>query len=574
MTPAVRSEQDIIAARYQSTADWGEQHIILREGTSQGRLKYYAWQREILDAYDDLNVNQITMVMASRAGKTAVLLGMTGAAIGKDPQPVLYGHPNAITRKEFYEGKLIPMLESSPTLYRLTKDGRTNQGNIPIDVMTYPHGPMYSRVSGSKNAFASVGVRLCIGDELDKYQFNLDTGNPVGAMRQRIEGYQAMGKLVLASTPAVAVASLIFPEFLDGTRSRWHTPCPHCDAPWIIQAEQIKDDKLWHVCADKQFEHMHYCGARVSERERQMVLPLGHFVEEQENTHHKSYHLERIQSPASTLASVIASKNRAEKSTEHKIEYFTMVRAVPFEPKVTEDYPAERLNAAYVNELPTDAQLTARTMTVDVQRDRLEYQVHDWYGYTPWYRVHDSIEDYADKEEKWRRLEGLFQYWQPDAIAIDRKYRQKEVREMADKHLKYWLDSGKLWLIKGYEHKSFGDNVIRNEPNKRFPHDLTISVDEAKVHTRDYIDRMQFRVCGPVISDFNEQLLAEELIEVPSRNGQNKEWREKNEKAPNEAFDLSVYGYSMRVKLGFEFQRVSQVEYLDEIDDYLARMGA
>ena len=82
------------------------------------------------------------------------------------------------------------------------------------------------------------------------------------------------------------------------------------------------------------------------------------------------------------------------------------------------------------------------------------------------------------------------------------------------------------------------------------------------------------RVCGPVISDFNEQLLAEELVEIPSRNGHNREWREKNEKAPNEAFDLSVYGYAMKVHLGFEFQRISMPEYVDEIDGYLARMGA
>ena len=128
-------------------------------------------------------------------------------------------------------------------------------------------------------------------------------------------------------------------------------------------------------------------------------------------------------------------------------------------------------------------------------------------------------------------------------------------------------------MIKGYEHKSFGDNVIRGKPTERFPHDLSISVDEAKVHTREIIDRLQFRVCGPVISDFNEQLLAEELIEVPTRNGHNREWREKNEKAPNEAFDLSVYGYAMKVHLGFDFQRLSAPEYAEEIDEYLARMG-
>ena len=571
MTPSVRSEQDVLAARYQSTADWGEQHIILREGTSQGRLVYYEWQREILDAYDDLNVQQITIVAASRAGKTAVVLGMVGAGIAKEPQPVMLGHPNMVTRKEFYEGKLLPMIESSATINALVK--RTNQGNIPIDVMAYPGGPMYSRVSGSTNAFASVGVRLCVGDELDKFKFNLDTGNPVGAMRQRIERYGAMGKLVLCSTPSVAVASLIYPEFLSGTRSRWHTPCPHCDAPWIIQAEQIHNGRLYHVAVEKQFENMHYCGARVSERERQMVLPLGHFVEEQENLHHKSYHLERIQSPASTLSSIIASKERAEEKLEHKIEYFTMVRAIPYEPKVTKDYPSETLNAVYVDK-PPEGQPTARTIQVDVQSDRLEYKIQDWHGLVPWTRTHTSIEFYSDPNIAWIMLDRVLNQWQPDAIAIDRKYRQKDVREMCDKHLKWWLKAGKLWLIKGYEHKSFGDNVIRGKPTDRFPNDLTISVDEAKVHVRSIIDTQQFRVCGPVISDYNEQLLSEDLIEIPSRNGNNREWRKKHPKAANEAFDLFVYGYAMRVHLGYEFQRVSSVEYAQEIDDYLEMIEA
>ena len=57
MTLQLRSEVDVLAERYQSTADWGEANIILREGASQGILHYYKWQRAVLDDYDDLNVS-------------------------------------------------------------------------------------------------------------------------------------------------------------------------------------------------------------------------------------------------------------------------------------------------------------------------------------------------------------------------------------------------------------------------------------------------------------------------------------------------------------------------------------
>ena len=569
MTPAIRSAQDVLEARYQSTADWSEQHIVLREGASRGRLHLYAWQREILDAYDDLNVRRIVMMMASRSGKTAVLLCILGAGIAKNPQPMLFGHPTMVVRKQFYQGKLIPMIESSAELNSLVD--RTNQNNIPLDLMVYPGGPLYSQVSGSKNAFASVGVQTAVADELDKFAFNLDTGNPVDALEQRVENYQTMSKLVLASTPAIAAVSLINSEFLAISQGRWHVPCPHCDAPWIMSADQINNDRLWHTCSNKKFETMHYCGAQVSERERMKVLPEGHFYELNPNPRLKSYHLERIQSPASSLAGIIDSKNRAENEPEHRVVYFTNVKAVPYTPRLSEEIEPHVLDAAFTKEQPPKP-VTAITMAVDVQKDRLEYKVQAWIKLQPWTLIHARIEDYADKDEKWRRLNRVINSWMPDAIAIDRKYNQKEVREMCDKYLKYWLDCNKLWLIKGYEHPSFGDNVIRNVPTARYPHDLTLSVDEAKCHVRDIIEGIQYKVAGPVLADYNAQLLSETLIETPNRASVNKQWV-KDPKVPNEAFDLFVYNYAMRVHIGYDYQRISSEEYLESIDEYLETMG-
>ena len=164
---------------------------------------------------------------------------------------------------------------------------RTIQDNIPIEEMEYPGGPLYSNVSGSKNAFASVAAQTVIGDELDKFTFNMDTGNPVDAMEQRLETYQSMGKLILASTPAIASESLISKEFLSRSQGEWMVPCPHCDAEWLMTAEQIYDDKLWHRSTNKAMEHLHYCGARVSERDRLRVLEQGYFHEFAPNISHK-----------------------------------------------------------------------------------------------------------------------------------------------------------------------------------------------------------------------------------------------------------------------------------------------
>ena len=274
----------------------------------------------------------------------------------------------------------------------------------------------------------------------------------------------------------------------------------------------------------------------------------------------------------SSLASIIAFKKKAEEYPEHKVAYYTQYLAIAYEPRISKDLEPEYLNQTFTDDSPPPNP-TCITMAVDIQKDRLEYKVQYWYKLEPWTLIHDSIEDYADRDEKWRRLSKVMFEWMPDAIAIDRKYNQKEVREMCDKHLKYWLNCGKLWLIKGYEHPSFGDNVIRNVPTERHPHDLSLSVDEAKVHVRDIIEALGYRVAGPVVADYNIQLLAEGLYEIPSRTGFNKKWIKKHPKAANEAFDLFVYNYAMRVHLGYGYQRVSHPEYLNSIDEYLQGIG-
>ena len=91
-------------------------------------------------------------------------------------------------------------------------------------------GAFSSAARTRRSACARNPIRVLIMDEVDGYPFATGEGEPTMLARKRLQAYEAVGisKAILASTPASARTSRIWPAYLRSDQRKFFVPCPHC----------------------------------------------------------------------------------------------------------------------------------------------------------------------------------------------------------------------------------------------------------------------------------------------------------------------------------------------------------
>ena len=537
----------LFSSRFQPISPWAEANIYLDDNSPMpGRLKLFPWQRDILNAYHDPNVRQITLMMSSQIGKSVVMLCILGYHIGTAPKNIFLVQPTQKILNRFRKEKFIPMVNASPTLNNSIQ--RTQVGTIPVDEMPFAGGTVFIGYSGSPASLKSLSVSLVLADEVDSYQGNADTANPLSIIWQRLNKFGKRGKMVVTSTPVESGTSLVEQEFNEGSQEYYMVPCPHCELAHCLEWDNVSEGKLY--CPG--------CGAHITEEQRMdMITSKGFWKSEKENATHKSYHINQFYSTTNTIADTAA-----EYRENNARGFFSQVLGQPYRSLVNDGVSAESIESLYSDAWDIgDGKMglgdaTAVTASVDIQLNRLELQVCLWKDMVP--RVTQQIRIPVINEFydlAFQRLHTEFTKWNPDRIFIDRHYpTPDDVDHYARQNLWYWIVSGKLWLIVGTEN-SFNSPLIRRYPTAKNPYNASLAVDTGKewVHTLIRTKSISINPYG-VPDDFSQQLSSEELRWTTTSTGREKRAWVKTRRL-NEALDCLVYNACARESLGLDYAR-------------------
>lgn len=379
---------------------WADDHFYLSPETNGQLAKWVTepFQRAWVDAFTDPTVEQITLMGSSRVGKTKCLIDIPLAIlIDTDPGPTMVVEPTVDLAREFSTDEFDPMVRDCRKLSG--KVGRTGKGSNEKSRTLRKSilgGFVYMRGANAASGLAAKTISNLFLDEVDRYPSSARAaggrkeGDPVLLAIRRTQTLPRR-KIVATSTPGVE-PSRIEQLYLQGDQQRYVVPCPHCGVFDELVPEQTSEPGRghWMTWPEGFPDLAHFvcstCAESIEERHKDAMIQAGYWEATRPpppgaRRRHVSFRIWAAYSRAANarwgqIAKEICDAKgdpEKERTVENTLRGRTwrMVGEAPdYQPLVDRREPYQ------VGQPPAGVVLL--TCGVDVQRDRLVYEVVGW----------------------------------------------------------------------------------------------------------------------------------------------------------------------------------------------------
>jgi len=348
-----------------------------------GKWKTLHYQRGIMDAITDPAVTRVTMMKSARIGYTKIINNAIGYYIHQDPCPIMVVQPAVEDAEGYSKDEIAPMLRDTPVLKGLIAESKAKVSTNTILKKTFPGGQLQMVGANSPRGFRRVSIRVLLFDEVDGYPLSAGAEGDQIKLGERRTEYYWNRKIVMGSTPTIYETSRIRKSYEQSDMRRYYVPCPHCGQFQILRWGGLH----WEPGAPETVRYAcESCGALIHHSEKHEMLEKGEWRAEKPFKGHAGFHIWAgySESPNATWEQLI----REYEALQDDIERKTFVNTVLGEPwqedviELSEDALRDK-RSDYGAELPDGVLML--TAGVDVQDDRLEYEVVGWgFGKRSW----------------------------------------------------------------------------------------------------------------------------------------------------------------------------------------------
>lgn len=388
----------------QQLSEWADAHYVLsaEAGAAEpGRWRTLPYQREPMDCFTDSRVERITLMKSARVGYTNMLLASIGFHIDLDPCAMMVIQPTLTDAKGFSKESIAPMLRDVDVVAK----------KFPPEVER-KNSLLHKRFAGgllqlvgarSPASFRRVGRRVLFCDEVDDYPPSAGSeGDPIALAIRRTE-YFWNRKIAHGSTPTLAGASRIEVLFAESDQRRNYVPCPHCDhaAPFVFRrdtgnGEEAEPGGHFMDWVEGQPETAHFvcqsCGCQIEEADKRPMMEdadrrqlageagIG-WVPHAPFAGHAGFHLWAAYSysPNATWAQIAKEAEASEGHPETRKTFVnTVLGQTSKDAAEAPDWEVlyNRRDSYAIGTCPHG--VLCVTAGVDVQKDRLVYEVVGW----------------------------------------------------------------------------------------------------------------------------------------------------------------------------------------------------
>ena len=215
-----------------SPLEWGAKKRVYTKESSESRWRPDAtpWARGILEANSDASpVKRIICPKGTQLGFTELGLITIGAKAeaGKSSLVIM---PSETLAKRAVRTKFRPMIRTTTSLAAMFP-GRSADTGLHF---SSPGADIVFAGSGSASSFAMMSVPFAMGDEIDRWEGDLENeGDPLDLLENRIAEFSLLGKLFIPSSPTTEDGA-VWRAFLESDQRYFHCPCPACGVlqPW------------------------------------------------------------------------------------------------------------------------------------------------------------------------------------------------------------------------------------------------------------------------------------------------------------------------------------------------------
>ncbi len=555
-----------------SLSQWAEAKLVLppERSASPGpfRIGDAEYQRGMMDAITDPDVEDVVFVTSSQVGKSTILTATQLYYAEAEPSPQLSAWPDQLQADAYFDESFAHTVRDSRAVRAVMKGPKK-----------YVNGFIAFVGANTPTKLAAKPIRVVTGDEVDRWPLSSGKeGNPVDLAKRRRETYRNR-KGVWVSTPVHEDTSKIV-EMLKGTRQHYfHVKCEHpeCQVEQVLKWDNVlfkkgAEDEAVYACEG--------CGALWDELTKRRAVRNGRWIELAKGPF-KIFHsdtkplhsqvgfwINALYSPHSSMREMAKAWSDAEGNPENEQTFYNTLLGLPYRGDISSFADPENLKGRRekydMHKVPKQAALV--TAAADVQDDRIEVQVVAWgRGDESWLLDHTVIQLDPSTDEAWEELARILERGYPHLGAVGAKlgiyaatvdsgghFTQKAYAFSAK-----WMKVGRRW----YAHKGVpGEKKpIWIKSEQRFKDNIKlylIGVDDAKttIYTR-YSNlkpgKGYIHLHEGIDDDKIAQMTAERAA-VEYVNGFPKRTWEKPRHRRNEMLDLLVYNYAVRCSINID----------------------
>jgi phage terminase large subunit GpA-like protein len=384
---------------------WADAHRFLAKGVSSksehGDARYVSaeapHQRGVQESFTDPEVQMTVFIGASQvAGKTEVMNNVIGYHMDYAPRSMVVMYSTIDTAEKFSKNKLTPMVEHTPCIAKIVSEQKSRSSQSTILQKQFVGGSIYIVGSNSTSSLRGASGPVLLGDEVDDYESDIGgQGDPIDLLWKRGESYKKVVK-GLFSTPTIEGSSRIWKYFEDSDQRFWFMPCVHCGRDVVFKWSNSSKLNAELDCAliewtkgDTKSAHLicQCCAGEISDKQRLDMYYAGKWKPTQPFTGVRGFHLNWLYCPwpahdgfDNRLHEMATEWERAKKKGENSIKVIINTGlaecfAEQYEQPPEWDALLLRLEPY---ETPIPAPVVYLTCFIDVQSDRLEYEVLGW----------------------------------------------------------------------------------------------------------------------------------------------------------------------------------------------------
>jgi phage terminase large subunit GpA-like protein len=530
-----------------------------------------------MDALTEPGIRKVVGVFASQTGKTEAINNIIGWLIHLNPGPILLVQPTLEMAHAWSKDRLAPMLRDSPVLRGLVADARSRDSGNTVLHKQFPGGHITIAGANSPASLASRPIRVLICDEVDRYQDSAGSeGDPVALATTRTTSFWN-AIVIMISSPGTRGVSRIEFDWERSDKREWFVPCHACSHWQVLRWSQVQWDKnpdgepVYHtaryVCEK--------CGEAWDDAQRWRNNKLGAFRKTAPDSDIAGLRLPAFAAPweQRRLGLIVKQWHEAQGNPELLRVFVNTVLAEWWEDEnesLSDDVLLQRREDwSHVDaDVPTGG--VVLTMAVDVQGDRIEYEVVAWgrgeeswsidYGVIPGdVRKDATVLESLDRllDRVWTHESGAELYIR--ACCVDAGYASEDVHRYTKPRQRRLLPNGYsqfVFAVKG-SNNPFSE-VWPTHPTrvkKGSPTNLwVVGTNAAK---EQVMGRLAKATPGPGYCHFSTSRdreyfkgLTSEKCEIKFRAGRKRKvWELKRKGLRNEPFDLRVYNYAAIVAL-------------------------
>ena len=359
---------------------WADNNRVLpaisSQESGQWRTSRFPFLKKIQDCLSmDNHCSQVVVMKAAQVGATETAINWMMYLMDANPSPTLYVQKTLDAVDLFNAQRWNPSIEVMNNLVdKMIRDTKL--------VKIFRGGMLKFGGANSGPSLRSMPIQNLILDEEESYKDNIDDeGSPSQIAIVRTTNF-INRKIFRLSTPLIKETSKIEPLYKEGTRERYHVPCPFCKHKDYMRHDRLKYAKLPNGNID--FSTLGLvcvaCGALIEEKYKEKMLSEGEWIAENPEAEYPSFHLPILLSPVGFFSwkDYAREWEKANKDNDENLlrVFYNTRMGETYSAIKSKEHSNKYLTRREKYNVPDS--IVVITAGADVQENRIEMEVVGW----------------------------------------------------------------------------------------------------------------------------------------------------------------------------------------------------